>query len=364
MERNLDLGAYVDPDAARIRLRDYVAEWLHTKVEVSPRTRDNITSRLNNHVLPVLGDLPLGSIRLTDVCSLQASLLQNELAPATVTSTMTSLGQVLGDAVRDGRLLRSPCDGLRKPGVRTRTEMAFLTPDEIARVAGAIEPQYSALVWTAAYTGLRAGELHGLRVEHLDLLHGRIRVEQTLTEDAKGHLIAGPTKTGKIRTVPIPRHLCRILDVHLQKFADPSGYVFSAPEGGPVRHHNFRTRCFYPAVQKASLGRKVRFHDLRHTHASLLIAQGVHPKAVQERLGHSSIRVTFDRYGHLLPSVDEELVHGLDATMSDSGVAWMWHEAADDPHFDAVEAPEGASDQDVCLERTTGFEPATLTLAR
>jgi hypothetical protein len=177
--------------------------------------------------------------------------LKKGLAPATVTSTMTSsLGQVLGDAVRDGRLLRFPVRWTSKAWcVRTRTEMAFLTPDEIARVADAIEPPYSALVWTAAYTGLRAGELHGLRVEHLDLLHGSIQVEQMLTEDAKGYLVAGPT-------------------------------------------------------------------------------------------------------------------NGLDATMSDSGVAWMWHERPNEPSANAAEAPEGASDQDVCLERTTGLEPATLTLAR
>jgi integrase len=89
--------------------------------------------------------------------------------------------------------------------------------------------------------------------------------------------------------------------------------VFTAPKGGPLRHHNFYQRLFCPALARAGLPEQIRFHDLRHTCASLLIAQGAHPKAIQAHLGHSSIQVTMDRYGHLLPDVLEHLADRLDA---------------------------------------------------
>jgi integrase len=89
--------------------------------------------------------------------------------------------------------------------------------------------------------------------------------------------------------------------------------VFTAPDGGPLRHSRFMARVFRPAVAAAGLDTGLRFHDLRHTCAALLIAQGAHPRAIKERLGHSTITVTMDTYGHLLPSIDDELSAGLDA---------------------------------------------------
>jgi len=97
----------------------------------------------------------------------------------------------------------------------------------------------------------------------------------------------------------------------------------------------------------------VRFHDLRHTHAALLIAQGVHPKAIQERLGHSSIRVTLDRYGHLLPAIETDLVRGLDATLLESRVASQWYSDVGDPSAATATAPEWSPDPELSLERTT-----------
>jgi integrase len=242
--------------------------------------------------------------------------------------------------------------------------MAFLSPNEIQRLADAIDARYRAMIYTAAYTGLRAGELVGLRLEHLNLLHGQITVSETISEDAKGTLIAGPTKTGKLRTVPIPRALAAMLEEQLAAHPNPSGHVFGAPEGGPLRYHNFRRRFFAPALASAALGRPVRFYDLRHSHAAMLIAQGARAKAIQERLGDSSIRVTLDRYGHILPALEADLVGRLDDTLRQSRVSSACHDTAHDPHPDAPEAPAGASDQELPMERTTGFEPATLTLAR
>jgi integrase len=113
----------------------------------------------------------------------------------------------------------------------------------------------------------------------------------------------------------LPPFLVEELTVYLGDASDDSdAFVFTAPEGGPLRHNLFYQRTFRPAVRRAGLPPGLRFHDLRHTCAALLIAQRAHPKAMQERLGHSSITVTLDRYGHLFPSLDEALTEGLEGT--------------------------------------------------
>ena len=113
----------------------------------------------------------------------------------------------------------------------------------------------------------------------------------------------GPTKTYGRRSVPMPPTLARELDEHLRtRPQDPAAFVFTAPAGGPLRHVGFYSRQFRPAVERTEIDPRTRFHDLRHTAAALMIAEGAHLLAVKERLGHSSIQVTADRYGHLFPS--------------------------------------------------------------
>jgi integrase len=152
-----------------------------------------------------------------------------------------------------------------------------------------------------------------LRVKRLDLLRGTIRVVEAASE-VGGRLTTGPTKTHAERTVRLPRFLRDELAAYLaSRRRDHDAFVFTSPMGRPLRHHNFYQRLFRPALARAGLPERVRFHDLRHTCASLLIAQGAHPKAIQVHLGHSSIQVTMDRYGHLFPDALEHLADRLDA---------------------------------------------------
>jgi integrase len=190
--------------------------------------------------------------------------------------------------------------------------MLFLQPPEIMHLADAITPAYRTLVLCAAYTGLRAGEMGALRVGHLDLLHGSVDVRESLA-DVNGKLVFGPTKTYSQRTVRLQRFLCEAL-VDLVATRRRDDLVFTGPTGAALRHNLFYARHFKPAVLRAGLPPALRFHDLRHTAAALLIAEGAHPKAIMERLGHSSIEVTLDRYGHLFPGLDESLADKLDAT--------------------------------------------------
>jgi integrase len=156
-------------------------------------------------------------------------------------------------------------------------------------------------------------------VERLDLLHGTLDVVASLGE-VHGTLIEGPTKTGHNRTVAVPRFLARMLTDHLAEYPSRDGHVFSAPEGGPLRHRAFMTRTYRPTVKKTELPQRLRFHDLRHTCAALLIAAGAHLEEIKDHLGHASIRTTSDRYGHLYDAARDHLeatyVSSAEATSS------------------------------------------------
>ena len=183
-------------------------------------------------------------------------------------------------------------------------------------LAGAMRrPDYGLLVRFAALTGLRAGEIGALRVGRLDLLRRRVEVAETVSEVAGHGLVYGPPKTYERRGVPLPAALADDLAAYLAGRPDhPGALVFTAPGGGPLRHHNFMRRHFKPALAVAGQPGGIRFHDLRHTCAALLINADppAHPLAVMKRLGHSSITVIYNTYGHLFPALEEALTDSLD----------------------------------------------------
>jgi integrase len=242
-----------------------------------------------------------------------ASLTAKGLAPATVKAVYLVLAQVMDAAAVDGYIARSPCTGIRLPSDRGREEMHFGEAGQVDALADAIDDRYRALIYLAAYGGLRAGELVALKVNRVNLLARTVDVVESASE-VRGRLSFGPTKTGRVRTIALPRFLADMLGEHIGRYPSVDGYVFTAAKGGPIRHRNFYARHFRPAVARAGLPDGFRFHDLRHTCAALLIANGRHMEEVKDHLGHSSIRVTSDRYGHLFPRARQELADGLEET--------------------------------------------------
>lgn len=139
----------------------------------------------------------------------------------------------------------------------------------------------------------------------------QVRVLLSASE-AYGHLQIGPPKTWRRRSVPIPSALAEDLAAHVRGKRS-NEFVFTSQRGTPVRQSNFQARHFKPAALRAGLDPKVRFHDLRHSYAAMFIAEGAHPRAIMERLGHSSIQVTLDTYGHLFPELEAYLTERLDS---------------------------------------------------
>jgi integrase len=312
VETDLAKGTWTDPALSKVRFSTYAIRWRETLAHLRPGTLNNVDSFLHCHILPAFGTWSIGRIEPVDVRAFVSDLVDKGLAPTSVGAVYRVFSRILSTAEIDGIIPRTPCRGIRLPRQTTSTEQCFLGPEEVRRLAETIDARYRVLIYTAAYTGMRWGELAGLRIPRLDLLRGTIDISEALTE-VNGTVRTGPTKTGKSRTVSIPRFLGELLAEHLVTFPSEDGYVFTSAKGGPLRR-SFYPRHYKPAVEQAGLPTRLRFHDLRHTCAALLIAQGAHPKEIQERLGHSTIQLTFDRYGHLLPTLDERLRDGLDAT--------------------------------------------------
>lgn len=320
VKTDLTRGEYVDPRLARTEFGDWAAEWLATTAHLRAKTRVGYESDLRVHVLPVFSHRSVGSIQQVDVRRFVADMIANGAAPGTVRNARKVLRLVLGTAQGSGAIRSNPCNGVRVPP-SPKAEMVFLSPEQVESLATAIGPRFATLVRLAAYTGLRAGEICALRVGRLDLLRGRILVAESVTE-VEGHgLVFGEPKTNEHRSVTLPAFLRDELGSYLGGHrTGADDFVFPSSSGGVLRYKMFYKRVFKPAVVVAGLPTTTRFHDyadlrdLRHTCASLTtsFALGAHPKAIQERLGHSSITVTLDRYGHLFPKLDEALTQRLD----------------------------------------------------
>jgi integrase len=314
MESAKSDGSYIDPTAGKVTLRRYIErEWLPTaRLHLRPSTIETYTSHLGAHVVPVLGDRPLGSIRKPHVQAL-VGRLSATLAPTTVETVIATLRTVLAQAVEDERIATNPATRLRLPRVE-RQVVEPLSSESVLRLADVIAPRYSVAVLLGAGAGLRAGEVLGLTLPRVDFLHRRLRVEhQAVTiNGAEPHL--GPPKTDTSRrTVPLDDVVLDAIAAHLARYPahtvpmlDERGrarsveLVVTNRLGRPVRRSSFG-HCWARAVADAGLPAGTRFHDLRHYYASALIAAGEHPKIIQARMGHATMAETMDTYGHLFP---------------------------------------------------------------
>jgi integrase len=263
------------------------------------------------HVLPAFGEAQLGNISPLEVQAWVNELALSDLSSSTVHGCYRLLSRVMAAAVRSELIAHSPCREIKLPR-QHHIEMKFLSADQLKQLADA-SGSFRPVVLTAGYLGLRWGEIAGLRRKRYNALKGTVEIVEILTEVA-GRLDFGPPKTkASRRQVSLPAFLADIFEAVLaERPAGSDELIFVGRDSGPLRRTNFRKRHWIPALGKAGLPTDIRFHDLRHTCAALLIAQGAHPKEIQARLGHSSITTTLDRYGHLFPSLDDRLRVGLD----------------------------------------------------
>ncbi len=314
----IDQGIWVDPRSGRVTVRSWATEWQRTVVHLRPKTRRIYDGNIRNHILPTLGDYELGKLTPSMLRGWVADLTVKRgrggktLAPGSVAQAYRTLNRVLSAAVDDELIGRNPLRGVKPPRPNSE-EMRFLSHDDVATLAAAVDERYRALVLVAAYCGLRAGELGALRRKHVDLLHRSITVVEQVQYLGATRVLSAPKTAAGRRSVAIPAFVAAALNEHLMTRAAQGAddLVFQAPEGGYLRPENFRRRVWLPAVRAAGLA-PLRIHDLRHTCASLAIAAGADVKVLQRMLGHASAALTLDRYGHLLPGQAESVAERLD----------------------------------------------------
>ncbi|HXF73904.1 MAG TPA: site-specific integrase [Actinomycetota bacterium] len=311
VEVELQGGTWRDPAAARQALGERIEAWLASRHDWRPSTRASREPTVRRHVLPYLGDVPVGALRPEDVRAWMARLLEAGISAQTVWRARQLLHAVLEEAVRDGVIPSNPTRYARPPRVERR-ELRVPTPQEVERLVEATEEPWRPLVLLLAYAGLRIGEALGLRRRDLDLVARRVHVRRQAVE-VRGRVELAELKTPSARrVVALPGFVCEALARALEgRPADPEALVFADARGGPVRRTNWRKRVWEPAVRRAGL-EGLRPHDLRHFAATVAVAAGAHPRALQARLGHADSRVTMDVYASVLPGLDEELARRLE----------------------------------------------------
>ena len=304
-------GEWKDPALALTPFGEWHETWKRGVVHLRPSTLARDDGYIKRYILPTFKDKQLKAISQPTVQAWVAELTRRDLAAATVVKAHQILSKIMSGAIDAGMIATNPCTTVRLPRIE-RTEMRFLTAADVAILAAAMDPAYRAAVWLAAYGGLRAGELFGLRAKRVDTLHQRVEVAEQLVEVEGGLHFGQPKTRAGHRSVPLPDVVIKALSDHMTTYpVGPEELVFTAPKGGPVRLASWRQRYWVPAVKKAGLT-PLRIHDLRHTAVSLWIEAGAHPYDVAARAGHQSVSVVLDRYGHLMPGAAERVNDALD----------------------------------------------------
>jgi integrase len=305
-------------DAGKVTVGDYLDRWLADTVKGTVRTstyeRNEEIVRL--HIKPSLGRVGLKKLTPTHVRGLYSEKLDSGLAPATVRRIHSTLHKALSQAVSDGIVPRNAAH-VKAPRPAPE-EIRPLSEDEARAFLDAARQsgeRFEALYVLAITTGLRRGELLGLRWDDADLEFGTLRVGRALVREGGRHTL-GETKTRRgRRQINLTPRTVNALKKHRKKQLEEKmklaglykdhGLIFASGVGTPVNPENLVKRSFKPLLKKAGLP-EIRFHDLRHTCATLLLSRGVHPKLVQELLGHATIAMTLDTYSHYLPSMGDQ----------------------------------------------------------
>jgi integrase len=304
-------------------LRHVANVWLEGAREGTIRTRSGdaykpsairgYQAALNNRLLPALGAKKLADVRRADLQDFADSLLAAGLDPSTIRNSLMPLRAIYRRALARGDVGINPTAGLELPAVRGQRDR-IASPEEAVRLLEGL-PTTDRSIWaTATYAGLRLGELMALRFEDVDLAAGLIRVERSY-DPKEGAFITPKSRAGR-RVVPIPAVLREYLAAHKLRLGRSSGLFFGRTGEKPFNGSSLAARAKTSWKDAEPALTPITLHEARHTFASLMIAAGVNAKALSTYMGHSSVTITFDRYGHLMPGNEGEAADLLDAFLA------------------------------------------------
>ena len=282
------------------------------------------------HLKSALGRVKLKALTPAHVRGLYREKLEEGLSARTVRYIHTTLHKALKQAVMDGLIPRNATEAV-KPPQPSREEMHPLTPEQaklLLQVAHDFGDRLEALYVLAIHTGLRQGELLGLKWDDVDLDDGSLQVRRTLTITKNGPIFTSPKTTSSRRSVKLTGKAIEALKSHLKRQlvemdrvgslwspGDADGLIFASETGESLDRRVVTKSEFKPLLKRAGLP-EIRFHDLRHTCATLLLTRNVNPKIVSEMLGHSSIAITLDTYSHVLPNMRDQAAAAMEEALS------------------------------------------------
>lgn len=327
---DINIGAYVEP--ARMTVSEFLDRWLvdYAKPKVSPKTFERYQEMIDGHIRPALGAYLLPKLASLHIQAFYSRALasgrkdgRGGLSAQSVVHFHRVLHKALAQAVKWQLLARNPVDAVEPPRAE-RQEMRALDEHETASLLGHLgENRLYMPTLLAATTGLRRGEILGLRWESVDLTSATLAVVQSLEQTKDGLRFKSPKTHRSRRSIALPAMTVEALRVHKVAQAkerlalgpawEEHGLVCPRPGGAPWAPDGFST-AFAAFVRRSGM-KSFRFHDLRHSHASHLLRAGVHPKIVSERLGHSSVGITLDTYSHVLPGMQQDAVRLIDIAL-------------------------------------------------
>lgn len=310
-------GVYVDP--SKMTYEEFVKDWLEKKQDINKKTRYVHGNNLKNHVLPEIGHIPLQKINVTHIESLIRSMQAKGLASGTVRKIYNTVQTSFNSAYTRDLINKNPFTSLDKSAKPKagKAKVNYWTKEEVKQFLDSVEHRRKIIFILAIYTGMRAGEILALHWREVDFDNRQIRVKNIM--DFDGTIEERVKTDGGYRTISISPYVLSELKKHrakiLQEQLSAEEYfdhdlVVCQKNGLPASKTNLHK--FWKRQLKKSGVREIRFHDMRHTCASLLFSIGTHPKVVQELLGHASIKITMDTYSHMLPNMQSEAVQALD----------------------------------------------------
>jgi integrase len=312
-------------DAEDLKLGEYLNRWLEDSVKDTVRntTYERYEQISRAHIVPMLGGVKLKDLSPTHVRGLYKEKLSS-LSSRTVQYIHITLHKALKQAVSDGLIPRNATEAVKPPQVR-REEIHPLTAEQVKMLLDAASgDRLEALYVLAVHTGLRQGELLGLKGDDIDLDAEALQVRRTLTTAKGGTRLAAPKTKGSRRRVSLTGVAAEALRGHLERQLEEidqagslwqeNGLVFASETGAPLDRRGL-TSCRFKALLKRAGLPHFRFHDLRHTCATLLLTKNVNPKMVSEMLGHSSIAITLDTYSHVLLNMQDSAARALEEAL-------------------------------------------------
>ena len=311
VEHDKRARVFVDPKAGRVLFRDAAGTWLdqHLGADSSIATYRSV---LRAHIDPAIGGKPIGAIRREDIKALIAAMHRKGLSASRIGCAHLVVSAVLAEAVRDKKLAESPCAGIQLPGVVTAADFILPAHTQIEAVAAGLPPDWAATVWLMHGCGLRIGEALAVNLRCRINRGKTLRVKEQVNPAAQ----LRPLKfrpAGEFRDIPLPRYVSEAIDKHVAGHGTtPDGYLFQGRKYKLVVRRSYQ-EDFQRAAAKAGLPPEFIPHSLRHLYASTALAEGIPITEVSRWLGHKSIEVTHQIYGHLVPSSFDRARTALDA---------------------------------------------------